>query len=93
MVISMVTTKVTITLQDDQIHEIRALIASGQAASVSGFVQYAVMVALHDTAGWKELLNKALAQTGGPLTKKERAWADALLSQSQKKRSKKRSAA
>jgi hypothetical protein len=43
-------------------------------------VQHAVRIALHDAAGWKEMLEDALRQTGGPLTKNERAWADAILS-------------
>jgi Arc/MetJ-type ribon-helix-helix transcriptional regulator len=94
MVIGMATTKITVTLQNDQIEEIRTLVATGQAASVSGFVQHAVTVALHDAAGWNLLLEEAILETGGPLTKKERAWADALLStQTQKRRSKKRKAA
>lgn len=80
MVFGMATTKITITLHDDQVKEIRALIAAGQAANVSAFVQHAVGVALSDAAGWREMLEDALQQTGGSLTKKERAWADALLS-------------
>ena len=86
MVFGMATSKITITLHDDQVKEIRSLVAAGQAASVSGFVQHAVGVALSDAAGWKEMLEDALKQTGGPLTKKERAWADALLSPRQQKR-------
>ncbi|MGA8596941.1 MAG: ribbon-helix-helix domain-containing protein [Bryobacteraceae bacterium] len=90
----MATTKITITLQDDQIEEIRALVAAGEATSVSGFVQHAVGVALHDAAGWRELLEGAMAQTGGPLTKKERAWADVILAaQPQKRHSRKGKAA
>jgi len=76
----MATRKVTITLGDDQIQEIRALVAAGQAKNVSAFVQHAVGVALSDAAGWREMLEEALQQTGGPLTPKERAWADTLLS-------------
>ena len=79
MVFGMATTKITITLRDDQVAEIRALVAAGEAASVSAFVQHAVGVALFDAAGWREMLADALRQTGGPLTKKERVWADALL--------------
>jgi len=79
MVIGIATAKITITLQHDQLEEIRALIAAGEAASVSGFVQHAVGVALHDAAGWRELLEDTMEQTGGPLTKKERSWADSLL--------------
>ena len=87
MVFGMATIKITVTLQEAQLEEIRALVASGQAANVSAFVQHAVRVALYDAAGWREMLSDALQQTGGPLTKKERAWADALLSPQGKKRS------
>jgi len=76
----MATTKITITLQDDQVEEVRALVAAGAAGSVSAFVKHAVAVALFDAAGWREMLQDALQSTGGPLTKKERAWADARLS-------------
>ena len=86
MVVGMATQKITVTLDDDQVKEIRALVAAGQAANVSAFVQHAVGVALHDAAGWKEMLEDALQQTGGPLTKNERAWADAFLSSRERKR-------
>ena len=79
MVFGMATTKITITLPDEQLREVRALVAAGRAGSASGFVQHAVGVALHDAAGWREMLADALEQTGGPLTRKERAWADTLL--------------
>ena len=94
MVNGMATTKVTITLDDDQLEEVRKLVAAGKATSVSGFVQHAVSVALHDAAGWKEMLEGALQQTGGALSKKERAWADSLLSaQPRKGRSRRTTAA
>ena len=86
MVVGMATQKITVTLGGDQVKEIRALVAARQAANVSAFVQHAVGVALHDAAGWKEMLEGALQQTGGPLTKNERAWADALLSTPDRKR-------
>jgi Arc/MetJ-type ribon-helix-helix transcriptional regulator len=79
MVFGMATSKLTITLHDDQLNEIRALVQSGQASSISAFVQHAVAIALSDAAGWRDMLNDALQQTGGALTKKERAWADTLL--------------
>jgi Arc/MetJ-type ribon-helix-helix transcriptional regulator len=79
MVIGMATTKITITLPDDQVQAIRELVAAGKASTVSGFVQHAVGIALFDAAGWQAMLNDALRQTGGPLTKEERAWADTLL--------------
>lgn len=90
----MASTKITITLPDDQFKEIRALVAAGKAASTSAFVKHAVGVALDDAAGWREMLADALHQTGGPLTEKERAWVDALLSPKPRKgSSRKRKAA
>ncbi|MEO7189537.1 MAG: hypothetical protein ABI051_00625 [Vicinamibacterales bacterium] len=90
----MATKKLTITLDDDQLEDVRALVASRRTESVSGFVRHAVGVALHDAAGWRDMLAGALDRTGGPLTKKERAWADALLSRpSRKARSRRTTAA
>ena len=60
MVFGMATSKITITLPDDQIDEIRALVGAGEAANVSAFVKYAVGVALSDAAGWREMLQDAL---------------------------------
>jgi Arc/MetJ-type ribon-helix-helix transcriptional regulator len=82
----MATTKITITLQDDQVEAIRALVAAGRSANVSAFVQHAVGVALFDAEGWSELLEASLQQTGGPLTKKERDWADTIISPKNQKR-------
>ena len=86
MVFGMATTKITITLPDDQLAEIRALVKAGKSASVSAFVTHAVGVALFDAAGWSLMLEDALEQTGGPLTPKEREWADSLLSPGMPKR-------
>ena len=86
------TTKITITLPNEQIGEIRAIVAAGGAANISAFVKHAVGVGLADAAGWKEMLDEALEQTGGPLTAKERAWADEILSPA-KRGPKKRKAA
>lgn len=86
MVFDMATTKVTITLEDGQLKEIRALVENGRSANVSAFVKHAVGVALSDAAGWREMLNDALRETGGPLTKKEREWADDILLPSRRRR-------
>jgi Arc/MetJ-type ribon-helix-helix transcriptional regulator len=83
----MATTKITITLPDDQVAEIRALVAAGGAENVSAFVKHAVGMALSDAAGWSEMLKDALSATGGPLTQKERVWADGILSPERRKRS------
>lgn len=75
----MATRKVTVTLDETQLAQIRALVEAGSAPSISGFVQHAVGVALDDVAGWGALLAEALRQTGGELTSGERAWADGIL--------------
>ena len=82
----MAATKLTITLPDAQLEEVRALVANGQAASVSAFVKHAVAMALFDAAGWREMLAEALRETGGPLTSRERAWADSILLPPRQKR-------
>lgn len=79
MVTGMATRKVTVTLDEAQVEQIRDLVRTGRAASVSGFVQHAVAVAIDDLAGFDAMLADALEQTGGPLTDEERAWADAML--------------
>jgi Arc/MetJ-type ribon-helix-helix transcriptional regulator len=79
MVIGMAAKKVTVTLDETQLDRIRALVAAGTAASVSGFVQHAVGVALDDVSGWGALLAEALRETGGALSDSERAWADEVL--------------
>jgi Arc/MetJ-type ribon-helix-helix transcriptional regulator len=79
MVTGMATRKVTVTLEEAQLDQIRTLVDAGRASSVSGFVQHAVAVAIDDVAGWGALLAAALRETGGPLTDEERAWADEVL--------------
>ncbi len=89
----MATKKVTVTLEADQLAAIRALVEARCAASVSAFVQHAVAVSLNDVAGWGALLASALDDTGGPLTRAERAWADDLLLKPPRKRKRTRSRA
>jgi antitoxin ParD1/3/4 len=79
MVIGMASQKVTVTLPEGQVDEIRRLVADGKAASVSGFVQHAVGVTLDDIAGWGTMLAEALDETGGPPTSDEERWADAAI--------------
>lgn len=93
MVIDMATTKITITVPTEQAAQIRALVESGHASNTSAFVKHAISIALYDAAGWREMLGDALQQTGGPLTQKERAWADAILEPKKHAKNKKRKAA
>ena len=79
MVDGTATAKVTITLDEAQLGQIRPLVQAGTAASVSGFVQHAVAVALDDVAGWGVMLAEALRATGGELSDSERSWADEVL--------------
>ena len=79
MVTGMATRKVTVTLDEAQLEQIRSLVHAGTAASVSGFVQHAVAVALDDVSGWGAMLAEALQQTGGALSDDERSWADDVL--------------
>ena len=79
MVTGMASKKVTITLDDEYVQQIRILVKAGRAASVSGFVQHAVGVALDDVAGWGAMLARALDESGGPMSADERAWADSAL--------------
>ncbi len=73
------TRKVTITLPVATLDAVRRLVEAGGAASVSGFVQRAVGLALDDLAGWDAALSEALASTGGKLSAQERVWADTIL--------------
>ena len=79
MVFGMATVKITVTLPKEQVDQVAALVAAGRAPSISAFTKHAVAVALSDAAGWRDMLDEALAQTGGPLTNAERDWADAHL--------------
>ncbi len=79
MVIGMASVKITVTVPQDALQAIREMVAAGQAPSVSAFVQHAIVVALEDVAGWREMLAEALEKTGGPPTETERAWAEKVL--------------
>ena len=76
----MATTKITITLPDRQLEEIRKRVAARESASVSGFIQHAVQKSLENAAEFRAMVDEALNATGGPLTAKERAWARKMLS-------------
>jgi Arc/MetJ-type ribon-helix-helix transcriptional regulator len=89
MVCGMATVKITVTLPEEQLEEIRGLVANGRAANISAFAKHAVAVALADASGWKEMLDEALQQTGGPLTKRERIWADTALTPKRERRKRK----
>ena len=80
MVACMATSKITITLPDIQIEEIRKRVAARESTRVSGFIQQAVQRSLQNAAEFHAMVSQALEETGGPLTPKERAWARKMLS-------------
>jgi Arc/MetJ-type ribon-helix-helix transcriptional regulator len=86
MVMGMASTKVTVTLDVQQVEQVRSLVSTARASSVSGFVQHAVAVALDDVAGWGAMLAEALAATGGPMSADERDWADKALGARRRRR-------
>jgi Arc/MetJ-type ribon-helix-helix transcriptional regulator len=92
MAFGMATTKVTITLDEEQLASVRKLVSAGKAKNVSAFVQHAVTVSLADVSGWGAMLALALEQTGGPLTSSERAWADSILKKPHKAKRRRKAA-
>ena len=72
----MATAKITITLPDRQLEEIRKRVAARNSPSVSGFIQEAVQRSLENAAEFREIVAEALKKTKG----KERAWARKMLS-------------
>ena len=79
MVKSMATTKITITLPDSQLEEIRRRVAAKESGSVSGLIQQAVRKSLDNAAEFRKMVDQALLETGGTLTAKERIWARKML--------------
>ena len=79
MVNCMATTKITITLPDSQLEEIRRRVAAKESGSVSGLIQQAVQKSLDNAAEFRATVDQALLETGGTLTAKERIWARKML--------------
>jgi Arc/MetJ-type ribon-helix-helix transcriptional regulator len=75
MVNGMATTKITITLPDRQLGEIRKRVAAQESPTVSGFIQQAVQKSLENAAAFRAMIDEGLNATGGPPKAKERAWA------------------
>lgn len=79
-VIAMATARITLTLPEEQIAEIRRRVADHDAASLSGFVGNAVARALQNSAAFSAMIDQSLRESGGPVMAKERAWARKMLS-------------
>lgn len=78
MIAGMTTTKIAVSLPAELVEQARRAVSEGRAASVSAYVAHALEEAarLDDLAS---LLDEMLAETGGPLTAKERKAADRAL--------------
>jgi len=76
----MATAKVTITLPDFQLQEIRKRVAARESLSVSGFIQQSVQKSLDNAAEFRAMVERGLNETGGPPTPRERAWVKRMLS-------------
>lgn len=79
MVSCMATVKVTITLDEAQLADVRKRVADGEARNVSAFVQQAVARELDGDSALRAMIDEGLAKTGGPVTPKERAWVKRVL--------------
>lgn len=74
------TTKITITLPDRQLEEIRKRVAAQDSPTVSAFIQQALQRSLENAAEFRAMVAEALKETGGPPSPKECAWVRRMLS-------------
>lgn len=70
--------KIAVTVPAELVGRAREAVKKGRAASVSAYVTAALeeRVKLDEL---DEMLAEMLAETGGPMTDEERAWADSVL--------------
>ncbi len=74
--------KTTITIDEDVLDQVRALVAAGSASSVSAYIEHAVRAQLTAETEFDSVIEEILAATGGPATTAERSGARALLTDS-----------
>jgi Arc/MetJ-type ribon-helix-helix transcriptional regulator len=75
MTASMTMVKITVSLPEGLVAQAKAAVAAGRASSVSGYVAEAMFeLGEFDADAY---LDQMLAETGGPLTAEEIAWAAA----------------
>ncbi|MDX6199919.1 MAG: hypothetical protein QOJ79_3070 [Actinomycetota bacterium] len=69
--------KIAVSLPAELVRAAKSAVKAGRAASVSGYVEAALAAhAVNDDDTW---IDEWLAETGGPLTAEEIAWADRAL--------------
>lgn len=86
MLIGMTKAKIAVTLPRDLVSRAKRAVREGAARSVSAYVTEALreQAKLEDLS---EMLDQMLAETGGPLTKREQRVADEVLGVHRKRRS------
>ena len=81
--------KIAVSLPPHLVNAAKKAVRAGRSPNVSAYVADALEEkAKHDDLA--ALLEEMLAETGGPMTKKEREWADRVLNRSPKPRPRKR---
>ena len=77
MMFGMTREKIAVSLPAELVRAAKDAVKHGRAASVSGYVEAALAAHLaRDDDAW---IDEMLAETGGPMTDEERAWADRVL--------------
>jgi hypothetical protein len=71
--------KIAISIRQDLLDEVLAGVERGASASVSAFIEQAIEHQLGARAEFLQMMDDALAETGGPMTDEEIAWADRVL--------------
>lgn len=71
--------KIAVSIAAPLLRRVQAAVSRKRAKSVSAYVEHAVAAQLAAETSFDELLADALAQTGGPPTRSERALARRLL--------------
>ncbi|MGF1600302.1 MAG: hypothetical protein ACFCVK_25955 [Acidimicrobiales bacterium] len=72
--------KTTITIAADVLDQVRASVASGDATSISAYIERAVRGQLAAETEFDTVVTDILAATGGPVTTSEKAAAESILS-------------
>ena len=65
--------KLAVSMAPALVRKVKALVASGDASSVSAYVEHAVAAQLAAEASFDVSIERALTATGGPPTAAERA--------------------
>jgi Arc/MetJ-type ribon-helix-helix transcriptional regulator len=81
--------KLAISLPSRAAENVRRAVKAGKAASVSAYIAQAVEEKSKEDS-LEHLIAEMLAETGGPLTKAEREWADRAMGFKPKRRTRRR---